>query len=70
MRSKALRPPGINLQPTNGLRLHTPVLPQLPERLRRLLEAKYAAHGGAEYMTLGDWRDLELELKRSVTYAN
>jgi hypothetical protein len=39
-------------------------LPQFPEKLRRLVEVAYAAYGGAEYMKLSDWRDLELELKR------
>ena len=55
-------------QPTNALTLHTPVLPQFPERLRRLVTAAYASHGGAEYMKLDDWRDLELELKRRLEH--
>lgn len=52
----------INLQPTNALTLHAPVLPQLPERLRGLVEAAYAAHGGAANTKLNDWHDLELKL--------
>jgi hypothetical protein len=70
MRIKAMKPPVINQKPTNSLRLHGPVLPAFPERLRRLLEATYAAHGGAEYMNLSDWRDLEVELKRRWKYEN
>ena len=60
--------PGINKhqQATNALKLHAPVLPRLPERLRRLVSAAYAAYGGAESMTLNDWRDLELELDRRL----
>jgi hypothetical protein len=50
-------------QATNALKLQVPVLPQFPERLRRLVNAAYAAYGGAESMTLNDWRDLELQLK-------
>ena len=42
--------------------LHTPVLPNVPHRFRGLVSAAYASPGGAEYMKLEDWRDLELEL--------
>ena len=56
----------INPQLIGALRLHTPVLPQLAERLRRFVNAASAAHGGVESMTLSDWRDLELELKRRL----
>jgi hypothetical protein len=63
---EALKTSRINPQPTNALMLHAPVLPQLPERLRRLVNAAYAAYGGAENMTLNDWRDLEMELKRKL----
>jgi len=51
-------------------KLHTPVLPQLPERFRRWVNAAYAAHGGAESMKLSDWRDLELQLKRRMEKEN
>ena len=43
--------------------LHTPVLPRLPEEILRLMAAIYAAHGGAERMSLGEWHDVEEELK-------
>ena len=46
--------------------LHIPVLPKLPEKLRRLLNATYAAHGGAEHMSLHVWRDIEQELERGL----
>jgi hypothetical protein len=58
-----VKTPRINPQPTNAFTLHAPVLPQLPERLRGLVNAAYASYGGAENMKLNDWRDLELELK-------
>ena len=56
----------INPQPTNALTLHPPVLPRLPERIRRLVNAAYAAYGAAENMTLDKWRDVEEELKRKL----
>ena len=43
-----------------------PVLPPLPERIRRLVNATYAAHGGAEHMSLDAWRDVEQELKQGL----
>ena len=43
-----------------------PELPQFPEKLHRLLNIAYAAYGGAESMTLNDWRDLELQLKQRL----
>lgn len=43
--------------------LHVPVLPQLPEKILRLMDAAYAARGGAERMSLGQWHDVEEELK-------
>ena len=61
-----MKTPRLNPQPTNALLLHAPVLRQLPERLRGLVSAAYAGHGGAENMKLNDWRDLELELKRRL----
>ena len=63
---KAVKTSTINQQPTNTLTLHAPVLPQFPERLCGLVNARYAAHGGAQNMKLEDWRDLELELKRRL----
>jgi hypothetical protein len=53
-------------QATNALNLKVSVLPHLPEKLRRWVNAAYAAHGGAELMTLDDWRELELQLKRRL----
>ena len=63
-----MKKPGTNehWQPVNALRRRTPVLPQLPQRLRGLVEAAYAAYGGSENMKLDDWRDLELELNRRL----
>ncbi len=43
--------------------LHTPVLPRLPEKILRLMAAIYAAHGGPERMSLGEWHDVAEELK-------
>ena len=65
-RFEPMKTHSINPQLTSVLRLHTPVLPQLPERLRRFVNAASAAYGGAESMTLSDWRDLELELKQRL----
>ncbi len=53
-------------QPTGAATLHTPVLPRLPGKVLRLLNATYAAHGGAQYMSLDVWRDIEQELKRRL----
>ena len=63
---EAVKTPRINPQPTNALTRPAPVLPQLPERLRGWVNAAYAAHGGAENLSLNDWRDLELELERRL----
>ena len=63
---KAVKTSRINKRPTNTLTLHAQVLRQLPERLFGLVNARYAAHGGAQNMKLDDWRDLELELKRRL----
>jgi hypothetical protein len=63
---EAVKTHRINPQPTNALTLHAPVSPQFPERLRGLVNAAYAAHGSAENMSLNDWRDLEMELKRRL----
>jgi len=49
-----------------ALTLHAPVLPRLPDRIRRLVNAVYAAHGGADHMTLDEWRDVEETLKRKL----
>ncbi len=53
-------------QPASAATLHTPVLPRLPGNVLRLLSATYAAHGGAQYMSLDAWRDIEQELKRRL----
>ena len=62
--------PGIKVHhpATNARMLHAPVLPKVPEKLRRVLNAAYAARGGAESMTLNDWRDLELQLNRRLEH--
>lgn len=64
--SVAVKNPRINQRPISALRRRTPVLPQLPQKLRGLVEAAYAAYGGAENMTLNDWRDLDLEFNRRL----
>jgi len=61
-----VKTPRFNPQSTNALLLHALGLPKLPARLRGLVNAAYAGHGGAENMKLSDWRDLELELKRRL----
>ena len=38
----------------------TRVLPL--QRICRLVDAAYAAHGGAEHMSLNEWREVEQEL--------
>ncbi len=53
-----------------GSTLHTPVLPRLPEKFLRLMDAAYAAHGGAERMSLGEWHDVEEELKHRIEHEN
>jgi hypothetical protein len=63
---EAVKTPRINQQLISPLRRRTPVLPQLPQSLRGLVEAAYAVYGGAENMKLSDWRDLELELTRRL----
>ena len=56
-----------NYQHSAGaLALHAPMLPRVPERIRRLVNAAYAAHGGADHMTLDEWYDVEEELKRKL----
>ena len=45
---------------------HTPVLPRMPTRIRRLVNAAYAALGGAEHMSLDQWRVVERELVRKL----
>jgi hypothetical protein len=61
------RPRMSNLQSsTVTLTLHTPVLPRLPKSIRQLVNAAYAAHGGAERMRLGEWLAVEEELKQRL----
>ena len=50
--------------------LHTLLLPRLPEEVRRFLKATYAARGGAEHMTLREWREVEQELTRRLEYEH
>ena len=54
--------------PSGLLPLHTSSSPQLPEPVHRLLNAAYAAYGGAEHMTLDQWRDLEQQLKARLEH--
>jgi len=63
-----MRKPTMNKhqQSTSALTLHSPVLPPLPEQIRRLVNVTYSVHGGVEHMSLGDWRDVEQELKRRL----
>ena len=53
-------------QPTSTFKLHNPVLPPLPEKVRRLVNAAYEAHGGAEHMNLDEWREVEQELQQRL----
>jgi hypothetical protein len=57
-------------QTANALTLHTFVLPRLPTRLRRLVMAAYAPHGGTQHMTLEAWRDVEPQLIRRLQNEN
>jgi len=50
-------------QSLGALTLHTPLLPRLQEKILQAMAAIYAAHGGAERMSLGEWHDVEEELK-------
>ena len=49
-----------------ALKFHIPVLPQLPKKIRQLIEVTYATHGGAERMTLDEWRDLEQQARAAA----
>ena len=51
-------------QPISEPTLHTPVLPSLPPQIRKLIHAACLARGGAERMTLSDWREVEREVNR------
>ena len=51
---------------TSARTLHDPVLPRLPERIRRLLKAPHAVYWGAAPTTLDEWRDAEQELKERI----
>jgi hypothetical protein len=57
-------------QTANALTLHNPVLPRLPAKLRRLVMAAYAPHGGTNHMTLDAWRDVEQQLIRRFRNEN
>ena len=57
-------------QTANALTLHTPVLPRLPGKLRHLVMAAYAPHGGTKPMTLDAWRDVEQQLIRRLQNEN
>lgn len=63
--TKAMRKLNTHTPQTSNvfLALHTPVTPKLPEKIRQLVSAACAAHGGAEHMTLDQWRDVERELQ-------
>ena len=52
-------------QPARGnVRLHAAAVSRFAKRIRQLVSAAYAAHGGAEHMSLDAWRDLEQALKQ------
>ena len=57
-------------QSLGALTLHTPVLPRLPEKILRVMAASYTAHGGAEHMTLDEWRYVEQELKQRLEHEH
>ena len=67
-RSSAKKRPILNKaqQSIHVLTPHTPVLPRLPNRIRRLVNAAYAALGGAEQMSLDQWRAVERQLVRKL----
>ena len=67
-RSSAKKRPILNKaqQSIRVLTPHTPVLPRLPNRIRRLVNAAYAARGGAERMSLDQWREVEQELCKDL----
>jgi hypothetical protein len=46
--------------------LQSMVIPALPEQIRRLINAACTARGGAERMSLNDWREAEEEIKRKI----
>jgi len=60
----------IHFQRANSFYLQTALLAAVPDSLRRLLRAAYVSHGGAEFMKLSDWRDLETELNRKLENEN
>jgi hypothetical protein len=46
--------------------LHTLILARVPERIRRFVNATYAANGGPEQMSLNDWIDADEKLERKL----
>jgi hypothetical protein len=61
------KPPTPKPQPLKSAgTLYTPVLPRLPKRMRLLVNAAIAAHGGLEHMSLNEWREVEQELKQKL----
>jgi len=58
-------PNGENQQARGTVRLHAAAVSRFAKRIRQLVSAAYAAHGGAEHMSLDAWRGLEQELKQT-----
>ena len=46
--------------------LHNKVLSRVLDEIRSLVNATYAEHGGMDHLTLGEWCDLEQEIKRRL----
>jgi hypothetical protein len=46
--------------------LHTLILPRVPERIRRFVNATYAANGGPEHMSLNNWIDADEKVERKL----
>jgi hypothetical protein len=67
-----MKTPGTENHPqtANALMLHNPFLPRLTAKLRRLVMAAYASHGGTKHMTLDAWRDVEQQLIRRLQNEN
>ena len=55
-----------NQQARGAVRLHAAAVSRFAKRIRQLVSAAYAAHGGAEHMSLDAWRDVEHELKQRL----
>ena len=53
-------------QSAGAVTLRAPASPRLPRKIRQRVIAVYAARGGAEHMSLDEWRDVEDQLERKL----